>query len=64
MGVRLTKAYELATEKGGSTMRMRLAMKTNISSEKAKLEPDSEENIKKFKSALKELLSLPKEPEL
>lgn len=64
MGEKLVKAYQIATQKGGSPMRMRLAMKTLISSEKAKTEPDSEENIKKFKLALKELLNLQQEPEL
>jgi hypothetical protein len=62
MGVRLTKAYDLAKAHGGLPAQMRLAIKTLIPSEKAKTEPDSDVNINKFKEALKEILNTQNPP--
>jgi hypothetical protein len=57
MGERLVKAYEGAKLKGGIPAQMRLAIKTLIPLDKAKSMPDSDENIKKFTDALKEILN-------
>ncbi len=54
MAARLVKAYEIAGA-GGLQMKMRLAMKSGISSDKATSEPDSPENVEKMKKALAEL---------
>jgi len=53
MGQKLVKFYELLQAEGGIQSRMRLAMMTNIPSPKAMTEPDSPENIAKFKVAFK-----------
>lgn len=55
MAARLLQFYDLAKETGGLTIQMRLAMTTGIPSTKAGGEPDSPENIAKFKAAFKEI---------
>lgn len=55
MAARLEKAYEIAEKQGGLQLKMRLAMKSGISSVKAASEPDSPENIDKMKKSLVEL---------
>lgn len=55
MGQKLQQIYDLAKSEGGVQMQMRLAMKTGISGPKAATEPDSPENIAKFKAAFKEI---------
>jgi len=55
MGQKLSKIYELINAEGGMQGQMRLAMKTGLSSAKAATEPDSQQNIDKFKAAFKEL---------
>lgn len=58
MGARLEKYYEFIREKGGVKEQMRLAMKTCIPSKHAGKEPDSEENIQKFRQAIKEITGM------
>ena len=55
MGQKLLKFYELIKADGGMQSQMRLAMKTGLASTKADAEPDSPENIAKFKAAFKEI---------
>lgn len=55
MGSKLLKCYEFASEKGGMQAKMRLAMMTGIASQKAGDEPDSDENVAKFKEAVQEI---------
>lgn len=55
MGQKLAKFYELAMADSGLPARMRLAVMTNIPSPKAMTEPDSPENIMKFKAAFKQI---------
>jgi hypothetical protein len=55
MATKLTEFYAQATKQYGVMGRMKLAMLTKISSEKAGNEPDSPENIKLFESALLQL---------
>lgn len=55
MGARLLQEYDKAYKLGGMKARMRLAVLTNIPSQKAQDEPDSPENIAKFGKAMKEL---------
>jgi hypothetical protein len=62
MGARLVKAYELVKAQAGLPAQMRLAIKTLIPSAKAATEPDSDENINKFKEALKEILNTQNPP--
>ncbi len=56
MGAKLLKFYDFVNKEGGATAAMRLAMKTSIPSKKAESEPDSAENIAKFKAAVKEIV--------
>jgi hypothetical protein len=51
----LTEFYAQAAKDYGVTGRMRLAMLTKISSEKAASEPDSADNIKLFQNAFSQL---------
>lgn len=60
MGVALQKVYDFVTREGGTVFRMRLAMKTGISSEKAAGVPDTPEAIEKFRQAAREITG--KEP--
>jgi hypothetical protein len=55
MAAKLTEFYALATKHYGVTGRMKLAMLTKISSEKAGIEPDSPENIRLFEQAMAQL---------
>ncbi len=56
MGAKLSQYYDLASKKGGLPVKMRLAMKTGIPSDKAGSEPDSPENLAKFYAAAKEVI--------
>lgn len=55
MAAKLTEFYAQATKQYGVMGRMKLAMLTKISSEKAGGEPDSPENIKLFEQAMAQL---------
>ena len=55
MAAKLAKFYDLAKEAGGLPVQMRLAMATGIPSTKAGQEPDSPENVAKFKAAFKDI---------
>lgn len=55
MGERLVKYYVFTQEKAGIVGRMRLALKVHLPSLKAESEPDSLENIVRFKTAVKEI---------
>ena len=63
MGAKLAQYYQLADQSGGLTVKMRLAMKTGIPSEKAANEPDSPDNLAKFYEAAKEVIG-PDVPQL
>ena len=55
MAAKLNEFYAQASKQYGVMGRMKLAMLTKISSEKAGSEPDSPENIKLFEQALLQL---------
>ena len=55
MAAKLTDFYKQAAQEFGLAGRIKLAMLTKISSEKAGSEPDSPENIKLFEQALLQL---------
>ena len=55
MAAKLTEFYAQASKDYGVMGRMKLAMLTKISSEKAGTEADSPENIKLFEQALVQL---------
>ena len=55
MAAKLTEFYAQAMKQYGVMGRMKLAMLTKISSEKAGTEPDSPENIKIFEQAMAQL---------
>ncbi|HEY1876951.1 MAG TPA: hypothetical protein VGG66_05750 [Rhizomicrobium sp.] len=55
MAAKLTEFYAQVTKQYGVMGRMKLAMLTKISSEKAGTEPDSPENIKVFEQAMAQL---------
>jgi hypothetical protein len=55
MAAKLTEFYAQATKQYGVMGRMKLAMLTKISSEKAGTEPDSPQNIKLFEQAMAQL---------
>jgi hypothetical protein len=55
MAVKLTEFYAQATKDYGVMGRMKLAMLTKISSEKAGTEADTPENIKLFEQAMRQL---------
>ena len=55
MGAKLKKYYELVQAEAGIKGKMRLAMKTGISSTAADDAPDSEENLTIFYEAAKEI---------
>lgn len=55
MAAKLTEFYEQASKEFGISGRMKLAMLTKISSEKAGTEADSPENIKLFEQAMRQL---------
>ncbi len=56
MGAKLAEYFSLAEKKGGLPVKMRLAMKTGMPSEKAASEPDSPDNLAKFYQAAKEII--------
>lgn len=55
MGDKLLKYYEFVKEKARLEGAMRLAMKTKIPSTRAQSEPDSPENLRQFREAVKEI---------
>ena len=55
MAAKLTEFYAIATKEFGVMGRMKLAMLTKISSEKAGTEADSPANIEAFEQAMKQL---------
>jgi hypothetical protein len=55
MAQKLLQYYEFVKKEAGFDGQMRLAMRTMIASTKASAEPDSPENIAKFRAAIKEL---------
>ena len=55
MAAKLTEFYTLASKEFGVMGRMKLAMLTRISSEKAGAEADTPANIAAFEQALKQL---------
>lgn len=55
MGQKLLQYYEFVKKEAGFDGQMRLAMRTMISSTKAGAEPDSPENVAKFRTAVKEV---------
>ncbi len=55
MAAKLTAFYDQAAKQYGVMGRMKLAMLTKISSEKAGTEADSPENIKLFEQAMLQL---------
>ena len=57
MGQKLMQFYKLVDDSAGIKGKMALAQLTKIPSTIAALEPDSEENIKLFEEAVKEVLA-------
>jgi hypothetical protein len=55
MAAKLTEFYKQAAQEFGLAGRIKLAMLTKISSEKAELADDSPENVRVFEQALKQL---------
>lgn len=56
MGAKLAKAFELpSVTAGGLALKMRLAIKSGFSAEKAKAVLDSDENVEKMNKALQEI---------
>ena len=55
MGTKLVALFNEAEQKAGMQGKIRLAMKTAISSDQAASLPDTPENISKVQSALNEL---------
>jgi hypothetical protein len=60
MGEKLLKLREFAVKNTNAMAKMRLAMMTQIPSDKVASEPDSPENVAKFKEAVKQITG--KEP--
>jgi hypothetical protein len=56
MAEKLVKYFELVNTVGGVRAKMRLAMKTGITSTRAADEPDTAEILEKFYNAAKEFL--------
>jgi len=63
MGEKLEKYYELVGAKGGLQAKMRLAVKTNVPSNKAKETPDTPDVLAKAYEVAKEILG-PTAPKL
>ncbi|MFP4459413.1 MAG: hypothetical protein ACLFSQ_07485 [Candidatus Zixiibacteriota bacterium] len=55
MAEKLIMYYKYINDKVGFTGKMKLATLTKVPSTKASLEPDTEENIQKFKEAVEEI---------
>ena len=55
MAAKLNDFYKQAAQEFGLAGRIKLAMLTKISSEKAEASPDSPENIRIFEQAMKQL---------
>jgi hypothetical protein len=55
MGAALKKYYEFVEKNAGLSGRMRLAVMTNVPSQKAADVPDTPDIIAKFKAAVKEI---------
>lgn len=56
MGEKLVKCFEFALEKGGVALKVKLAMKSAITTVTAPTLPDSPENLDRVRKALAELL--------
>ena len=56
MAEKLRRYYTYASQRGGFTLQLKLAMKTLLPSNRAADAPDSPENVELFRSALAELL--------
>jgi len=63
MGIKLVQYYDMVEKKEGLPGKMRLAMKTNVPSNKAKEVPDDPATLDKFHAAVKEILG-PNTPKL
>jgi hypothetical protein len=59
MGERLIRYYKHMADEMGLAARLVLARKTGIPSAKAALEPDSPENLKKFRDAIELITGKP-----
>lgn len=59
MGVRLMKYYQYISETTGLEGKRLLAQETRIPSVIAATAPDSEENLKRFKDAVRKITSKP-----
>lgn len=57
MGKILEQYYDYAKKKGAYVLRMRLSLKTGMSTSQIRSLPDNKVNIKKVRDALKELLN-------
>jgi hypothetical protein len=55
MGAKLSEYYRKVEQIGGIKARLRLAVITRVSSDKAANEPDSPEHLKTFEAAFKEI---------
>ena len=55
MGMKLMQYYKYVNDELGLKGKMQLATETNVPSTKAALEPDSTENVMKFKQAVSQL---------
>lgn len=56
MGEVLVRYFDYVQKEAGMPAKMRLAMKVNMTSQKAAGEPDSEENLARVRAAVKEIL--------
>jgi hypothetical protein len=63
MGERLANAFVIAKDLGGLSAQMRLSIKTLMSNQQALSEPDSKENVVKFRKVLLEILEREDIPE-
>jgi len=59
MAEKLVRYYQYVVEKNGISAKAQLAGKTVISSLIAATEPDSTENIEKFRKAVEEITGMP-----
>jgi hypothetical protein len=62
MGDRLLKYYEYALERGGSTLQMRLIVRTGVTPAEARQAPDVPEAAQKLRTVLSDLLNDPQVP--
>lgn len=62
MGEKIVKYFEYAKKHGGGQARMRLAMRTGVSSERAKVLPDNPTILNHIHEMLKEIFNDPQIP--